>query len=330
VDGLFRANPRGGLGDDMAELAEPRSVTTQDAGSLVLSTEWEEKHQLLIRHYIRILGEVSKLHAVGGRGYKIEQPGGDWSVWKAFVRLFCEAHIRRKLTALSEIYLLQQNLQGLSATQASGLDEAQKSCDRVLNAIPSRQRVKLVLASASPIVVGLLVTALGVDNLYEAILAIVSQGVREGIGILFQSVVLLVYLMLAAVYLVIPFAVSFAYKRGLFFPAVRYDEAANWSKRRLDRNRKRRGLPEPSGANVYDIEDELFALLAFGKPKEPRVDVFVTLGAVAWGLLAWGLFAIAVRDMHYDVMPIATILIIGLGIAAAGRALLVAIRRRWR
>ena len=145
----------------------------------VAVTELGKWHQLLIHHYVRILKEVSELHPIGGRGYKQELYGGDAGVWRVFVRWFVEAHIRRQVSALSGVYLLQQGIQNFGPAERGWLDEAHKSCEKILTAIPSRQRAKLLLATTSPLVVGLLVAALGVDNIYEALVkAATSQQVN--------------------------------------------------------------------------------------------------------------------------------------------------------
>ena len=316
----------------MAQLEGSPTGISRNAHPLASDDDVKGTHEALVRHYVRILREVSELRPLGGRGDKHELYGGDWSVWRVFVRLFCEAHIRRQLAALSRVYLLEKSLEGVQEEQDSFLDEALKSCERVLTAIPSRQRVKLLIASLSPIVVGILAAVLGVDNVYEAVVKVVREGHIRDLGASLQRNVLIIYSLLAAAYLLLPFATSFAYTRGLFYPKVRYLEASRWSKRKIDENRKRRGLPEPDeGTNVYLIESNLFRILSFRRPKEPPIDVLVTVGTVATGLLAWSLYALSARGAEKgSVLLILTAIFAFLGIGIVGRALQVAFHREWR
>lgn len=299
----------------------------------VALTELKNAHQLLIQNYIRILKEVSRLRPLGGHGYWKELYGGDISVWRVYVRLFVEAHIRRQMSALSRLYLLQQGLPALNSDQKNWLGEAHKSCEEMLSAIPSRQRVKLVLATVSPVVVGLLLARLGADNIYEAVVkAAASEEFRARIEPSRQNAFLVVYVFLAALLFSLPFATSFAYKRGLFFPRVRQLEATNWSKRRSETHRKVRGLPKSNGGtNVYEIEDELFQLLSFGKPKEPQVDVMITVETLVSAILAWVLFVVAARE-ELKTAESALSLFAVAGICSLGiaRALQVAYRRTCR
>jgi hypothetical protein len=317
----------------MAEVVRSQEPgTSQGTDSQVAYDKLGQVHQLLIENYVRILREVSKLPPFGGRGSKNDQWGGDWSISRVLVRLFCEAHIRRQLTVLSRIYQLQQGLKGIRTSQTDSLEKGHESCERILGAIPSRQGVKLFLATASPVALGLFVAMLGVENVYEAAVKLASPEFRTRIGASLQIGLLVSYSLLAVIYLLAFFAGSFAYKRGMFFPAVRYREMSNWSRRLLARNRTRRGLEDPQdGINVYAIENHLFDELQFTKLREPRIDIFITLGTVVPGLLAWFLFvATAGRDEEFSAIVIFTVAFVLIGGAVILRALQVARRREWR
>jgi hypothetical protein len=299
----------------------------------VALTKLKNAHHLLIHHYIHILKEVSKLRPLGGHGYWQELYGGDISVWKVYVRLFAEAHIRRQMRVLSRLYLLQQGLPALSSDQKNWLGEAHKSCEEMLSAIPSRQTVKLFLTTASPVVLGLLLATLGADNIYEVVVkAAASQEFLARIEPSRQNAFLVVYVFFAALLFSLPFATSFAYKRGLFFPRVRHLEATSWSKRRSETHRKVRGLPESNGGtNVYEIEDGLFQLLSFGKPREPQVDVMVTVWTLVSAILAWVLLVVAARgELEPAESAISLFVVAGICSLGIARALQVAHRRTCR
>jgi hypothetical protein len=290
----------------------------------------------LIENYVRILREVSQLHPLGGRGGKKEQWGGDWSVSRIVVRLFCEIHIRRQLTVLSRIYQLQQGLKGSITGQGNFPEEAHKSCQQILSAIPSLQRLKLFFATASPVVLGLFVASVGgVENAYEAAVKVASPQFRARIATSTQSGLLFGYSLIVAFYLLAFFAGSFAYKRGLFFPGVRYLEASEHNKRRIDRNRELRKVEKtPDGTNVYALESDLFAKLQFAKPKEPFIDILITIGAVLTGVLAWGLYVVtATRSSEVPGIEIFTVLFGIIGGAVIFRAVQIARqrdRKEWR
>src|SRR5215211_7645479 len=299
----------------MAQLEGSFAETSHSAHLRPSGDDLRAAHEALIGNYVRILKEVSDLRPLGGRGDKEELYGGDWSVWRVFVRLFCEAHIRRQLAVLSRVYLLEKSLEGVRGKQDSFVDEALKSCERVLTAIPSRQRIKLLTAAVSPVVVGVFAAVLGVDNVYEAAVKVAREGHVQDIGASLQRNVLVIYSLLAATYLLLPFASSFAYKRGLFYPKVRFLEASKWSKRKLEKNRMRRRLPESNeGTNVYLIESNLFRILSFRKPKEPPIDILVTVGTVTTGLLGWSLYVLSARGSEEaDVLLIWTVIFAGFG-----------------
>jgi hypothetical protein len=147
-----------------------------------------------------------------------------------------------------------------------------------------------------------------------------------------QNAVLVIYVFLVALLFFLPFATSFAYKRGLFYPPVRYLEATSWSKRRMDMYRKLRGLPKPEvDANVYEIEDKLFKLLSFGKRREPQIDVVVTVLTFMAALVTWLLFGIGARR-QVDAIGLAvfSIVVVAVCSLAIARALQVAQQRAWR
>jgi hypothetical protein len=317
----------------MGELeASQQPGSSRRAEPQVSDDKLEKWHQLLVENYVRILREVSELHPLGGRGYRNEQWGGDWSVARGFVRLFCEAHIRRQLTVLSRTYQLQRAVKSLSKCREGFLEEAHDSCQRILDAIPARQRVKLFLATVSPVALGLFVATLGVENVYEAAVKVASSEFRTRIGGSLQSNILIGYSLLAVIYLLVFFAGSFAYKRGMFFPAVRYREASKWSRRWLERNRQLRNLKQPSdGINVYAIEDDLYAELNFPKPREPLLDVLITIGTVVPGLVAWSLYAAtAGREEEFSAILFFSVVFGIIGVGAIVRTLQVARRRKCR
>lgn len=294
-----------------------------------------EAHSTLVSHYVRILKGLSSLRPIGERRARQVSLGYRYFVWRSLVRLFSEQHIRRQLSAISRLYALQLGVAiSRSDVEAQWLDEAQRSCEKVLGAISSWQRLKLWLAVASPIVGGFIVAGLGVDDLYAATFAMVtSEGFKARSASLVSNYGLLAYFVIAIAYFLLPFWDSFSCKRELFYPATRYEDLAKRGKRRLERRSKRQGLPLfEDGPNVYDSEDRLYALLETRKKQELRLDT--VLGICSLVLVAIGHF-VYLAGAKPSSMPNSLARLLMIVVTAAciyGVALLVyrTRRKRWR
>jgi hypothetical protein len=237
------------------------------------SDELRAAHEALIFQYVRLLKEVSSLPLIGGAAATMKSRVG-WIVWRGLVRLFVEAHVRRQLQTLRNLYVLQQSIILSSLNHKDTLfEEGQESVEKLLEAISSWHRLKLILATTSPVVVGLLVAKVGVDNVYDAVVNVAtSRGFKTSAGTFLVNYSLLAYFLLALAYLLFPVLGSFNYKRHMFFPTPA-SELPEWLQRRRARPRaKRRERPLRQGPNVYEIENDLFNMLEARKSQEPRLD----------------------------------------------------------
>lgn len=308
----------------------PKADDSQDRPP-VSPSHLEGAHDALLQHYVRILKEVPHLHPIGGRGKLHDLFGRDLTVWRALVRLFCESHIRHQISTLSKMYALQEGLALSSSKEDSKwFEDAQKSCAKVLGGMSSWHRLKLLTATLSPIIVGLVIARLGAEDVYDAVVSVVSSeafkrssaGLLRGLGV--------AYFVIAIAYLLLPLAGSFSYKRGLFYPAGRFQEQPKWRQRRLERHRKKRGLPSfEQGMNVYQLENELFDLLETRKRSEPRLDLVINICGLVLIVIAYSLSTIGKVDFSLSVIG-STVVLAVLFLIACIRTVYLARRRRWR
>jgi hypothetical protein len=231
------------------------------------------------------------------------------------------------------MYALQQGLALSSSDERNQwLEDAQKACDKVLGAISSWHRLKLLTATLSPIVVGLLIARLGAEDIYDAAVKVVSsQAFKRGSAGLFRGIGV-AYFVIAVTYLLLPVAGSFSYKRGLFYPAGRVQEQPKWRQRRLERQRIKRGLPPfEQGTNIYPLENALFDMLEVRKQPEARLDLMVTMCSLILVIVAYFLAMIdrAREDFGRLVNGTTFVLLVAclLGIV---RSIQMARRRKWR
>jgi hypothetical protein len=230
---------------------------------------------------------------------------------------------------LSKMYGLQEGLAISSANERSKwLEDAQKACDKVVGAISSWQRLKLLAATLSPIIVGLVIARLGAEDVYDAVVKMASsEAFKRGSGGLLKGLGV-AYFVTAITYLLLPVAGSFSYKRGLFYPAGRFHEQPKWRQRRLEKRRIKRGLPSfEHGRNVYQLENELYDLLETRKRPEVRLDLVVTICTLV--LVAIAYFLGKVRE-DFSQENSVTVVILVLCLFGILRAINMARRRQWR
>jgi hypothetical protein len=310
-----------------------RSRVFQQAGAAITSEMLKAPHQALMVHYVRLLKEVSSLHLITGRGKREEFFGRDLFVWRGLVRLFVEAHIRRQLLALRDAYALQQSIAPATlSSEDKWFEEAQKSSEKLLAAISSWHRLKLALATITPVLAGVIIARLGVDSIYDAAVRVTtSKEFRASTSAFLTNYILLVYFLLAIMYLLLPVMMSFRYKRRMFFPGAWYQEIPNWQRRQETRKQAKKGKPPfPQGANVYEVENELFATLEVRKPREPYVDIMVTLCVMLAGAAGWTFYLTRTTDQARAYFFYPTFLL-GLLLAfVIGETVYRAAHRKWR
>jgi hypothetical protein len=305
--------------------------------STIIPNTLKAPHEALIFHYVRLLKEVSSLRLISGRGKRRELYGRDVYVWRGLVRLFIEAHIRRKVLALRNAYALQQTI-ALSTPNGEDkwFEEAQRSLEKLLTAISSWHRLKLSFATLSPVLVGLIIARFGVDSIYDAVIEMAtSKELKAGSNALLSNYGLLTYFMVAVAYLLLPVMRSFRYKRRMLFPESAHQEIPKWEQRLEARERARRGHPPfLEGVNVYEIEDELFRALEVGKPREPYLDVMVAIFTMLTTAAGWSLFLTNMRRTPpYRIggfLLYLTIILSLLIVFTIGYTIYRAAHRRWR
>jgi hypothetical protein len=281
-----------------------------------------------------MLKAVPRLHPIGGRGRQNDVWGGDPAVWRALVRLFCESHIRRQLSTLSKIYSLQEGLTLSSNGQATWFENAQKACDKILAAISSWQRLKLLAATLWPIVVGLLIARLGAQNVYDATIKMFSsQSFKRGSADLLRGLGV-AYFVVAIAYLMIPVSGSFSYKRGLFYPAGRLQAQPKWRQRRLKRRALKLALPSlDDETNIYQLENQLFDLLDSRKRPEARLDLVASVCSLILVIVVAYLISTK-QSLRITSSPwlnrTIIIAIVAASLIGIVRAINMARRRRWR
>jgi hypothetical protein len=231
------------------------------------------------------------------------------------------------------MYALQEGLALSSSDEPNKwLEDAQKACDKVLGAISSWHRLKLLAATLSPIVIGLVIARLGAEDIYDAAIKMVSsQAFKKGSAGLLRGLGV-AYFVVAVTYLLLPVAESFSYKRGLFYPAGRLHEQLKWRQRRLERRRIKRGLPPlEEGINIYQLENELFDLLEIRKQPEPRIDLMVTICSLILVTIAY--FLSVIGRVREDLGPLVngiTVVLVVACLIGVLRSIYMARRRRWR
>ncbi len=268
-------------------------------------------HKTLLAEYVRVLKSVSLLPCIikwdkygmparvrssneaGKRRFRLRRrrkagTGLDIFTWRILTRLFAEFHIRRQLSALFRAYVFEQRALDRPADQREWLQHAEESCSAMLTALSSGHRIrtygKALLAALGPAAAGVAAAMLGADDIWHGLVdlpkrfrqsspsgaaAIVGSHPTHILGYIGFSVVVIY-----SVYLVLPIRNSFSYMRDLMFPGVYIEEFPKQRLQRIENSLRHKGMElRERGANVYALEDKLFALLNTGKRCEPRVDI---------------------------------------------------------
>lgn len=242
-----------------------------------------EAHTSLLSAYLDVIKEASTLPLLSR--YEIfydPRPNSHFRnplMWRGLTRIFVEAHMRRILTAISKLHLLERQV-ARNPSDARAFEAAAQSAQIFLDQFRSWQRLRVAIAAAWPILFGLVLAALSATSLYDIAV--------KGWTFLHARAFVAAVLGLVALYVMLPLRQAFLYQRELFCPAVTLRELPTWRRRVFERAQNRqtaakRRVFRASGRDVYLLEDEVFRALGVGKPREPRLDllfgIIVTLPA---------------------------------------------------
>lgn len=233
-------------------------------------------HTQLLAAYLDIVKEVSALPLVSRYTIRFEPREHSHYrnilMWRGLIRIFVEGHMRRVLSATIKLHLLERQVTS-NPDDARAFAAAADSAKVFLDQLRSWQRLRLTIAAAWPILLGLVLVALKATDVYEIIL--------RSWTFLHARVFVATVLGLVALYVTLPLRHSFLHHRELFCPGVTWQELPKWRrlgqgggfKRRVKHAKRRH--PRSLGRNVYALEDALFDLLQTRKPREPRLDLMV-------------------------------------------------------
>ncbi len=180
--------------------------------------------------------------------------------WKPLIIFFIESHFRDKSLELSLAYTQLATTLPTSKKYyqdyQNWLISASRDCNNLSNTLASWKTVGQFIGKVGASILVLLNT----KNIFDLILRIneqipVASGeMYEGIGLVFQSIFYLLYILVPL------FVISFFTKRAILYPRIEFVFF--------------KSLP-PLSQNIYVAEDDLFNLLGRQKKNEVPVDLFV-------------------------------------------------------
>lgn len=249
-------------------------------------------HHALLQGYVEALSAVSRLSFLVGLN-EIRTPttnrtkktlrnifGGKFSpfrvfVWKPLVKLYTEVHIQKKLRELISIYSqskhLKQSNHHESVEYQSWWKEAKEECEQFATTLNSGELFSKTLRFVFLMTLNLLIAAWGANNVSDLGLKIFSaEAPTQGIEFVVK---LIIFILFATPLLFVFFESGFTTKREIFLTIISEAKERN---------------------SIYQLENNLFDLLARGKSIETPIDFFfglffyLSLMAYAWLLnLVW-------------------------------------------